>query len=110
MALNWPQSGVNNVAEFQASGHTLAVGASTTVRLKFVASSITVSAGGGAGSVTFYDGSHNSQAFSLASGATARFTGKFLTFATGGNTSALVEVTNIPSGSYNVPDFADMKR
>lgn len=109
MATNWPPPGINHVGEFQSSGHTLAIAAGQDVRLKFVASAITATCGTSAGSITFYDGSHNSQSVTVGANSSIRFTGKFLTFSTAANTTAVVEVTNIPSGSYVPPDFADMK-
>lgn len=109
MATHWPPPGINHVPEYQSSGHTLAVAASQDVRLKFVASAITATCGASAGSITFYDGEHNAQAVTVGQHSSIRFTGKFLTFSTAANTTAVVEVTNIPSGSYVPPTFAAMK-
>jgi hypothetical protein len=106
MGLNWQQKpGVNHVGEFQVSGHVLPVAASTKVSLNYVGSSITATASGGNGTLTFYDGNDQTGAITIKEGATVRFTGKFLKFSTGGNTTALVEVTNIPKENYTVPRF-----
>jgi|TARA_B100000035_G_scaffold60271_1_gene48517 hypothetical protein len=109
MATNWPNSGISNVGEFQVSGHTLPItGSSAIIKLNYVASSITVAAIDGDRAVTFYDGSHNAVNFTVPVDTTAKFKGKFLTFKVPANASALVELTNIPSGSYSVPTFTDL--
>lgn len=95
--------GINHVGEFQASGHTFVVtGSSNVIRLKYVASEITLSATSDA-SFTVYDSSHNGFAFPLKGSTTAHFKGKFITFNVPTNMSALVSLTNIPSGSYIPP-------
>ena len=70
MALNWPKSGVNSVAEFQTSGHTFVVtGSSKTIKLKYVASSITMSVVSGSDlDATFYDSNHAAMPFTVPSG------------------------------------------
>ena len=105
MSLHWPQPGVNHVGEFQSSGHTFVVtGSSNIIKLKYVASSITLSvAGASALDATFYDSSHVAMGFTVPAASTARFKGKFLTFNIPSGMDALVEITNIPSGSYLVP-------
>lgn len=110
MSLHWPQPGVNHVGEFQASGHTFVVtGSSNIIKLKYVASSITLSVVSGSDlDATFYDSSHVGMPFTVPSGTTARFKGKFLTFNIPVGMDALVEVTNIPSGSYLVPSGSQM--
>ena len=105
MSQNWPKPGVGHVGEYQVSGHVLPVAASKTVNLKFVASSITAVAQGGTGTVTFYDSSDESGALSIKDGSSVRLTGKFVKFATGNNTTAVVELTNIPASSYVPPRF-----
>lgn len=109
MATNWPQPGINHVGEYQASGHVFVVtGSTANVFLKYVASSITVSAHGGDSSVTFFDSSHTGGTFALKEGHTARFTGKFLTFNVASLATALVEMTNIPSASYLPPSGSQL--
>jgi len=110
MALNWPKSGVNSVAEFQTSGHTFVVtGSAKTIKLKYVASSITMSVVSGSDlDATFYDSNHTAMPFTVPSGTTARFKGKFLTFNVPAGMDALVEVTNVPSGSYLPPSGSQM--
>ena len=109
MSLNWPKAGVNHVAEFQASGHILPItGSGTTIRLQYVASSITVSADGTDKDITFYDGGHNGVIFRVPADSTARFKGKFLTFSVPTGAYSLVELTNIHSGSYNQPSYSQM--
>lgn len=104
--VGYPRSGIGNVGEYQVSGHTLVVtGSAKRIYLTHVASSITLASTSGSGdlSATFYDGGHEATAFTLPGGTTARFKGKFLTFDVPVGMGALVEVTNIPSASYNVP-------
>ena len=44
MGLNWPKAGIYNVGEFQVSGHILPItGSGNVVKLKYVASGITIS-------------------------------------------------------------------
>lgn len=105
MSQNWPRPGVGHVGEYQVSGHILPIAASTTVNLKFVASSITAVAEGGTGTVTFYDSADESGALSIKDGSSVRLTGKFIKLATGANTTAVVELTNIPASSYVPPRF-----
>ena len=104
MALNTHhRPGINHVGEFQVSGHTFVVtGSSNIIRLKYVASEITLSATADA-SFTVYDGDHTAFAFPMKAATTARFKGKFLTFKVPADMSALVALTNIPSGSYLPP-------
>ena len=105
MSQSWPKPGVGHVGEYQVSGHVLPVPASTTVNLNFVGSSITAAASGGAGSVTFYDSVDETGVITIPSGGSIRFTGKFKKLATGANTTALIELTNIPASSYEPPRF-----
>jgi len=109
MSLNWPKSGVNSVAEFQTSGHILPItGSGTKVRLKYVASSITLSADAADKDVTFYDGSHTGVVFRVPTDNTVRFKGKFLTLSIPAGAYALIELTNVPSGSYLPPSYSQM--
>jgi len=104
MATHWPKPGINHVGEFQVSGHTLVItGSAQTIYLKHVASSITVSATNDA-ELTFFDGRHEGMNYTVPADTTTSFKGKFLTFKVPANMDALVEVTNIPSSSYNVPN------
>ena len=106
MSLHWPKPGVNHAGEYQVSGHTLVVtGSSDRVYLNFVASSITLSNAHASSNLdfTFYDGNHEGQAFTIPNDETVRFKGKFLTFNVPVGMDALVELTNIPSGAYDVP-------
>ncbi len=105
MSQSWPRPGIGHVGEYQVSGHVLPVAASTTVNLNYVASSITATASGGAGSITFYDSADETGAISIKDGSSVRLTGKFKKFATGANTTAVVELTNIPASSYVPPRF-----
>jgi hypothetical protein len=105
MANHWPRSGINHVAEYQASGHVLPVAASKTVNLNYIASSITATAEGGTGGLTFYDSVGQTGAISIKDGSSVRFTGKFKKFATAANTTALVELTNIRADDYTPPRF-----
>ena len=110
MSLNWPKSGVNNVAEFQTSGHTFVVtGSNKIIKLKYVASEITLSATSDA-NFTIYDPNHEAFAFPMKASTTAHFKGKFLTFNVPTNMSALVALTNVPSGSYIVPSGSQFHR
>lgn len=103
MAQHWPRPGVNHVSEYQASGHLIPInGSSNIVKLKFVASSITFTQNG---SFTVYDGGNNPST-TVTVGAACRIKGKFLTFKTTGD--AVVEITNIPSGSYIPPLFSQI--
>ncbi len=111
MALNWPKSGVNNVAEFLTSGHTFVVtGSAKIIKLKYVASSITLANAHNADNLDFtvYDANHAAMAFTVPNDTVARFTGKFLTFNVPAGMDALVEVTNVPSGSYLPPSGSQM--
>ena len=110
MAQHWPRPGINHVGEYQASGHSLVItGSAKTIYLKHVASSITVSATSAA-DLTIFDGLHEGFGFTVPENATATFKGKFLTFKVPANMDALVEITNIPSGSYRVPSRAEIFR
>lgn len=103
MGQNWPTPGVNHVGEYQSSGHLFPVnGSSDIVQLKFVASSITFTE---AGVFTVYDSGHNPST-AITVEAACRLKGKFLTFKTTGD--AVVEITNIPSGSYIPPLFTQI--
>ena len=95
MGTNWPKPGLSHVGEDQASGHTSPLTGSANIRyLKYVASSITFM---GAAEFVVYDNEHNaSEACTVAAGST--FKGKFLTFIS--TKDCIVELTNIPSGSY----------
>ncbi len=103
MATNWPKPGINHVGEFQTSGHLFPInGSSDIVRLNFVASSITFTE---AGAFTVYDSAHNAST-AVTVEAACRLKGKFLTFKSTGD--AVVEITNIPSGSYIPPLFTQI--
>ena len=103
MSTQWPKPGVNHVGEFQASGHMFPVtGSGVNIKLKFVASSITM--GGTKGNVTFYDEKHEGQTVEMAAGSTIN--AKFLTF---NNAQAcFVTLTNIPSASYHPIPYLSM--
>ena len=106
MGTNWPKPGINHVGEFQSSGHVLPVAASKTINLNYIASSITATASGGPGALTFFDADAGTDAtIVIKEGSSVRFTGKFKKFSTGANTTALVECTNIPATSYTPPRF-----
>ena len=105
MSSHWPsRPGVNHAPEYQASGHLIPIdGSANIVKLKFVASSITFTESGG--TFTVYDGEHNpSTAVTVST--PCRLKGKFLTFKT--TKDAVVEITNIPSSSYNPPLFTQI--
>ena len=111
MATSWPKPGINHVGEFQSSGHTFVVtGSSNIIKLKYVASSITLSNCHASDNLDFtvYDSSHQAMAFTVPNDATARFKGKFLTFNVPAGMDALVEITNIPSGSYLPPSGSQL--
>ena len=109
MSLNWQKPGINHVGEFQASGHTLVVtGSSNKTHLKYVASSITLSATADATAI-FYNGSHEAMDFDMKASTTATYKGKLLTFKIPTNMSALVSITNIPSASYDPPNSRQLK-
>jgi len=113
MATHWPKPGINHVGEYQVSGHTLVItGSSKTIYLSHVASSITLSNAHASNNLNFtvYDSSHVAMPFTVPNDATARFTGKFLTFNCPLGMSALVEVTNISSASYLIPSASQMHR
>tara|TARA_Y100001937_G_C7000990_1_gene276445 strand:- start:220 stop:567 length:348 start_codon:yes stop_codon:yes gene_type:complete len=113
MATHWPKPGINHVGEFQVSGHTLVLTGSASepiIRLKYVASEAVFSnADSGDSNVTIYDSAHYGEAFTLKSGATAHFKGKFLTLKLDQNVDALVSITNIPSASYIIPSGSQLK-
>ena len=95
MSSRWPKPGVNNVGEFQASGHMFPItGSDAIIKLRYVASSITMGATGSA--VTFYDEKHQGMKVIMAAGSTVN--AKFLTFIN--EKPCFVTLTNIPSGSY----------
>jgi len=108
MSFHWATPGVNNVGEYQASGHTFVVtGSANIIKLKYVASGITLAATADA-TASFYDSSHVAMNFPLKSAATAVYTGKFLTFKIPINMTGLVSITNIPSASYIPPSGSMM--
>ena len=110
MGLQWQKPGPNHVGEYQASGHTLPItGSSDTIYLKFVASSITLSATADA-TASFYGSDHVAMNFPLKASTTSTFSGKFLTFKVPANVNALVSVTNIPSASYSPPSGSMLYR
>jgi hypothetical protein len=104
MGTNWPKPGLNSVAEYQASGHTLPLDGSSDIRyLKFVASEITFTESGG--TFTAYDPGHNaSTSITISTPCTVK--GKFLTFKS--TNDCIVTLTNIPSASYAAPLFSEM--
>jgi hypothetical protein len=109
MSSSWPTPGVGHVGEYQVSGHVLPVtGSNAVINLKYLASSITVSADGADAEVTFYDSGSNGVAFTVPTNSTTRFTGKFKKFKVASPGDALVELTNIPSVAYNAPIFTDL--
>ena len=111
MGLQWQKPGVNHVGEYQASGHILPIAnTSGTHKLKFVAKAITFTNTNAAEQpITFYDSGHNGAVFEIEAGTSIRVEGKFLTFAGHADISALVELTNIPSASYQPPIFTTLK-
>ena len=109
MALQWQKPGVNHVGEYQASGHTLPItGSANKIYLKYVASSITLSATADA-TASFYFGTETMN-FPLKASTTATYSGKFLTFKVPANVNALVSITNIPSASYDPPSGSMLYR
>ena len=113
MALNWQKPGINHVGEFQSSGHVLVVAQQSgnqTVDLSFVSKAITFtnSHASAAQFVKLYDsGGVSNKDFYIGPGQTVKIDGKFLKFLVDGdNISAVVELTNIPSGSYPQPAWS----
>ena len=106
MGLHWQKPGLNHVGEYQASGHTLPLTGSANIRyLDFVASSITFMA---TAEFIVYDNNHNaSESCTVAAGST--FKGKFLTYKCN-SADHIVELTNIPSSSYVVPNLSTLVR
>lgn len=106
MSIHWQKPGLNHVGEYQASGHTLPLTGSGNIRyLDYVASSITFM---GSGEFSVFDNNHNeSEACTVAAGAT--FKGKFITYKCT-STDHIVELTNIPSSSYVVPNVSTLVR
>ena len=107
------QPGINHVGEFQAAGHTFVVtGSSDIITLKYVASGITLSNTHNSNNLDFSVYSNNGVAsnFTVPNDATAHFVGKFLTFKVPAGMSALVSLTNIPSGSYIPPLSHELHR
>jgi len=104
MGTHWPKPGLNHVGEYQASGHTLPLTGSADIRyLKYVASSITFM---DSAEFQVYDNEHNaSESCTVAAGST--FKGKFLTYKCN-SADHIVELTNIPSGSYVVPNLSTL--
>lgn len=111
MGTNWQRPGINHVGEYQASGHTFVVtGSANIIKLKYVASSITVSSVADQGLLTIYDSSHAATDFRIPSGSCASYKGKFLTFKLepAVETSALISLTNITSASYIPPSGSQL--
>lgn len=97
MGTHWPKPGMNSVSEYQASGYALPLTGSSGIRyLKYVASSITFTESGG--EFTVYDSAHNASEAATVTLSGCTFKGKFLTFIS--TKDCIVELTNIPSGSY----------
>ena len=104
MSIHWPKPGMNSVSEYQASGYILPLTGSSNIRyLKYVASSITFMA-----DTTFsvYDNSHDDGEGLINVKAGTRVKGKFLTYKCGNH--HIVEMTNIPSASYVMPNLSTM--
>lgn len=102
MSQSWPKPGVGHVGEYQISGHLMPIkGSANTVTLQYVASSITFTESGGTFKV--FDHQHTGSA-TMTISAPCRVKGKFLTFIS--TKDAIVELTNIPSGSYAPPLFS----
>ena len=105
MSSSWPKPGIGHVAEFQAAGYAFCVptgSGARTVSLKFVSRAITVTAGANNVTVEFFADDGTSSTFKFDGGpGTARFEVKCKKFALagGGNSSAVVEMTNIPADS-----------
>ena len=105
MALHWPSSGPNLVGEYQVAGHIFAhTGSTNVVRLNYLAKSITPL---DTASITFYDSGSNATTYTGVPPGT-RIEGKILTFKC--TVGAVLEITNIPSGSYFPPLTESMKR
>ena len=105
MSASWPKPGIGHVAEYQAAGYAFCVPSGTgarTVNLEFVSRAITVSASANNVTVEFFADDNSSSTYTFVGGAgTARFEVKCKKFALGGagNSSAVVELTNIPADS-----------
>ena len=114
MAINWQKPGINHVGEFQMTGHILPVAKNSdnqTVHLNYVAKAITfTNEDSSVGNIKIYDRfGVASTTVSIGAGETVKVDGKFLKFEiVGDHISAMVEVTNIPSGSYHQPSFATL--
>ena len=109
MGTNWQRPGINHVGEYQASGHTFVVtGSAHIIKLKYVASGITVSAIDADVDVSFYDSDHVARAFTVPIDSTASYKGKFLTFNVAAGADAIVSITNIPSASYIPPSGSQL--
>ena len=109
MSQSWPKPGVGHVGEYQVSGHVLPItGSAAIINLKYIASSITVSAIDNDAEITFYDSGSNGVALTVPTDSTTRFTGKFKKFKVASPGDALVELTNIPASAYNAPIFTDL--
>ena len=99
----WGPPGIGHVAEYQASGYTFCVptgSGARTVELNYVSRAITISASASTVAVEFFADDNSSSTFTFAGGAgTVRFEVKCKKFAFSGagNTSAVVECTNIPA-------------
>ena len=104
MSLHWPQPGPNLVGEYQVAGHIYVHTASNGEgSLKYLAKSITPIA---AANIQFFDsGSHTHTLSSVPAG--TRIEGKFIKFKC--NQDAVLEITNIPAGTYLHPLTASMK-
>ena len=101
MSSSWPKPGIGHVAEYQAAGYAFCVPTGTgarTVDLEFISRAITVSASANNVTVEFFADDGTSSTYTFVGGAgTARFEVKCKKFALGGggNSSAVVELTNI---------------
>jgi len=104
MSLNWPKPGPGLVGEYQSAGHIYVhTGSTAAVNLKFLAKSITPIA---EADIQFFDsGSHTYALTNVPAG--TRFEGKFIKFKC--DVPAVLEITNIPAGTYLHPLTASMK-
>ena len=106
MSTRWPKPGLNNTAEYQASGHVFVVptgGGPIKVDLKFVANGITIFNDNADAQVTFFSADGIDKTINLEVAGHHRFDVKCIRYqmtSSGGNVGSVAELTNIPAAHF----------
>ena len=114
MGTHWPKPGLNHVGEYQASGHAFAVPGGTgnkRIDLDFVASGVTIINANAGAKVTFFDANGLDKDILLSPVGTHQFNVKFIRLqltGSGGNISAVCQLTNIPAADFVTLPYASM--